>query len=221
MLALDVSPDIRVLSLTLALTFGTGLLFGLAPALQVSKPDLSSVMKQDSSGSAGAAAGGCRRTLVGAQVALCMLLMAGAGLLLRGLYAAHSVDPGFVYGDVVCVLRLRRRGLRRARRGVPTPPARERARGARRRVCRARAAGAARHRGHRGGSVARATARASRGSRRSTPSLRTTFRSSVSRSCSGRTFTDADLSDDARVAIVSRRPRATLGPAKIRSGRRS
>ncbi len=100
MLALDVSPDVRVLSLTLALTFGTGLLFGLAPALQVSKPDLSSVMKQDSSGTGGRRGGRLQAALVGAQVALCMLLMAGAGLLLRGLYAAHSVDPGFAYRDV-------------------------------------------------------------------------------------------------------------------------
>ena len=85
---------------TLALTFGTGLLFGLAPALQVSKPDLSSVMKQDSSGIGGRRGGRLQAALVGAQVALCMLLMAGAGLLLRGLYSAHSVDPGFAYRDV-------------------------------------------------------------------------------------------------------------------------
>ncbi|HEX5046802.1 MAG TPA: ADOP family duplicated permease [Gammaproteobacteria bacterium] len=99
MLGLDMSPDVRVLALTLALTVGTGLVFGLAPALQASKPDLHSVMKQDSSG-AGGRGSRLQATLVGTQVALCMLLMAGAGLLLRGLYSAHTVDPGYDYGAV-------------------------------------------------------------------------------------------------------------------------
>jgi predicted permease len=99
-LALDASPDIRVLWVTLALTFGTGLLFGLAPALHASKPDLHSVMKQDSAGAGSGRRGRLQATLVGAQVALCMVLMIGAGLLLRGLYAAHTVDPGFDYRDV-------------------------------------------------------------------------------------------------------------------------
>ena len=99
-LGLDVSPDIRVLWVTLALTFGTGLLFGLAPALHASKPDLHSVMKQDSAGAGSGRRGRLQATLVGAQVALCMVLMVGAGLLLRGWYAAHSVDPGFDFRDV-------------------------------------------------------------------------------------------------------------------------
>jgi predicted permease len=100
-LVLDPSPDIRVLSLTLALTFGTGVLFGLAPALHASKPDLHTVIKQDSSGGGRSRGGGrLQGTLAGVQVALCMVLMIGAGLLLRGLYAAHTAEPGFVYRDV-------------------------------------------------------------------------------------------------------------------------
>lgn len=97
---LDVSPDIRVLAITVALTFGTGVLFGLAPALHASKPDLHSVMKQDSRGGGSRRSGRLQATLVGAQVALCMVLMIGAGLLLRGLHAAHTVDPGFDYRNV-------------------------------------------------------------------------------------------------------------------------
>ena len=56
--ALDLSPDLRVLSFAIALTFGTGILFGLAPALHVSNPDLHDVMKQDSAGAGGSRRGG-------------------------------------------------------------------------------------------------------------------------------------------------------------------
>jgi predicted permease len=100
-LALDASPDFNVLGVTLALTLGTGILFGLVPALTASKPDLHSVMKQVPSGTGGRRGGRLRATLVAAQVALCMVLMIGAGLLLRGLYSAHTVDPGFAYRDVM------------------------------------------------------------------------------------------------------------------------
>src|SRR5688572_737355 len=54
----DVSPDLRVLSFAVALTVATGILFGLAPALHVSKPDLHAVMKQDSAGAGSGRRGG-------------------------------------------------------------------------------------------------------------------------------------------------------------------
>jgi predicted permease len=98
-LDLDFSPDFRVLWYALALTVGTGFLFGLAPALQVSKPDLNTVMKQDAGGG-GRRGGRLRGTLVGVQVAFCMALMIATGLLLRGLYATYSIDPGFNFRDV-------------------------------------------------------------------------------------------------------------------------
>jgi predicted permease len=94
----DLSPDWRVVSFASALTLGSGLLFGLAPALHVSKPDLHAVIKQDS-----ASAGGSRRSgklralLVGVQVALCVTLTIASGLLLRGLYATYTLDPQFDY----------------------------------------------------------------------------------------------------------------------------
>jgi predicted permease len=97
----DLSPDIRVVAFAALLTFGSGILFGLAPALQVSKPDLNAVVKQDSPGAGSSrGAGRLRGTLVGVQVALCMTLMISAGLLLRGLYATYTIDPGFDYEDV-------------------------------------------------------------------------------------------------------------------------
>jgi predicted permease len=89
-----------VFAITIVLIFGTGVLFGLVPALHSSKPDLHSVMKQDSPGGGSRRGGRLQATFVGAQVALCMLLMIGAGLLLRGLHAAHTADPGFDYRSV-------------------------------------------------------------------------------------------------------------------------
>jgi putative ABC transport system permease protein len=100
-LAVDASPDLRVLTVTLVLTLGTGIGFGLVPALRASRTDLHSIMKQDSAG-AGSSRGGSRLqgVLLGAQVALCMVLIIGAGLLLRGLYAAQTLDPRFDAGSV-------------------------------------------------------------------------------------------------------------------------
>jgi predicted permease len=99
--ALDLRPDVRVLSFAMALTLGTGLLFGLAPALYVSKPDLNGVIKRDAAGAGSSRRGGrLRGTLVGVQVALSMVLMIATGLLLRGLYATYTIDPGFNYRNV-------------------------------------------------------------------------------------------------------------------------
>jgi predicted permease len=98
---LDFGPDVRVLSFALILTLGTSLLFGLVPALHVSKTDLSGVIKQDAAGSGGSRRGGrLRGALVGVQVALSMVLMMATGLLVRGLYTTYTVDPGFAYRDV-------------------------------------------------------------------------------------------------------------------------
>jgi predicted permease len=103
-LVFDLSPDARVLSFAVVLTLATSVLFGLAPALAVSKPNLQAVIKQDTAGAGSSRRGGrLRAALVGMQVALCMALMIAAGLLLRGLYTTYSVDPGFDYRDVVVV----------------------------------------------------------------------------------------------------------------------
>ena len=103
-LVLGVGPDFRVLSFAIVLTLGTTLLVGLAPALAVSRPNLQAVIKQDTAGAGSSRRGGrLRGALVGLQVALCMALMIGAGLLLRGLYTTYTVDPGFDYDDVAVV----------------------------------------------------------------------------------------------------------------------
>jgi putative ABC transport system permease protein len=100
----DVSPDVQVLAFAVALAVGTGILFGLGPALHISKPDLHASMKPDSAGAGSSRRGGrLRGALVGVQVALCMVLMIAAGLLLRGLHATYTIDPGFEYRDVAFV----------------------------------------------------------------------------------------------------------------------
>jgi macrolide transport system ATP-binding/permease protein len=95
--SINAAPDLHVLFYALLLTLCTGIVFGLIPALQSTRPDLNSNMKGD-----GASAGSGKRssrfllkTLVGSQVAVCMVLLLAAGLLLRGLYYAQTVDPGF------------------------------------------------------------------------------------------------------------------------------
>jgi predicted permease len=96
-LALNVAPDFRVLGYALALTLVTGILFGLIPALQSSRLDLNTALKEDGAKSGPGKKSGrfLRNTLVGAQIAVCMILLLAAGLLLRGLYYAQTVDPGF------------------------------------------------------------------------------------------------------------------------------
>jgi predicted permease len=93
----NVSPDLHVWGYSLALTAFTGIVFGLAPALHATRQDLSTAIKGDGGGLIGKAAGGgmLRSTLVGLQVAVCMVLLIAAGLLIRGLYVAQTIDPGF------------------------------------------------------------------------------------------------------------------------------
>jgi predicted permease len=87
--------DLQVLLVSLGITVVTGPLVGLLPALRARRPDLAATMN---SGSKGASSGGRQRTqslLVVAEVALTVVLLASAGLLLRSLANAASVDPGF------------------------------------------------------------------------------------------------------------------------------
>jgi predicted permease len=103
-ISVNLAPDLQVLTYSIGLTIVTGIVFGLAPALQASQPDLHAVMKHDGAAASGGRRGGRLRTaLVGVQVALCMVLMIAAGLLLRGLHATYTVDPGFAYRDVAMI----------------------------------------------------------------------------------------------------------------------
>jgi predicted permease len=116
--AVGVGPDIRVLGYALLLTLITGIVFGLIPALQASRPDVNTALKQ--SGTDGRTADGfLRHALVGTQVAVSMVLLIAAGLLLRGLYLAQTIDPGFEMKNVAAVsFDLRGQGYDAARAGV-------------------------------------------------------------------------------------------------------
>jgi predicted permease len=94
---LNVAPNIPVLAYALGLTLITGIAFGLIPALQSSRLDLNSILKGEGTYSGTGKRSGrfLLNTLVGSQVAVCMVLLLAAGLLLRGLYYAQTVNPGF------------------------------------------------------------------------------------------------------------------------------
>jgi putative ABC transport system permease protein len=99
--AADITVDWRVLVFTLLISVVAGILTGLAPALRLSKVNVSDELKRG--GGRGAETGGkrTRSTLVVAEVALSLMLLAGAGLLLRSLWKLQSVDPGFDIHNVL------------------------------------------------------------------------------------------------------------------------
>jgi predicted permease len=91
---IELQMDWRVLVFTVALSLLTGILFGLLPGLQATRPDLIPALKNEST------LGGYRRSrlrnvLVVAQVSLSLVLLLCAGLVLRGLQRAQQIDPGF------------------------------------------------------------------------------------------------------------------------------
>jgi predicted permease len=94
--ARDIGIDRSVLGFTAFLTILTGIGFGIIPALQASRPDLQSVLKDAGRGaSAGAPRNRVRGALVVMEVAVALVLLAGAGLLLRSFQRLISVEEGF------------------------------------------------------------------------------------------------------------------------------
>jgi predicted permease len=84
-----------VLAFTLGISVIASLLFGLAPALQISRVDLNEALKQGANRAMGGKGGRTRATLVVVEVALSVVLLAGAGLLIRSFVALHHVALGF------------------------------------------------------------------------------------------------------------------------------
>ncbi len=91
----DVSIDERVLGFTFLVSILTGLVFGLAPALQATKPALNETLKEGSRNSGTRRSKSLRNMLVVAEVALVLVLMIGAGLMLNSFLRLQNVDPGF------------------------------------------------------------------------------------------------------------------------------
>jgi predicted permease len=97
---LDVTLDMRVLAFALAVTAATGLVFGLIPALQSSRPDLVPALKDGGWGADGSRAR-ARKLFVGAQVTLSVLLLLVATLTARSFQRGLAMDPGFDPDGVV------------------------------------------------------------------------------------------------------------------------
>jgi predicted permease len=93
-LRIDLGLDWRVLSFTLCLAALTGVVFGALPALQASRPDLVPALKDEAS-LAGYRRSRLRNALIVAQVALSLVLLICAGLIVRSLQQAQSLNPGF------------------------------------------------------------------------------------------------------------------------------
>ena len=97
----EISVDPRVAGFTLLVSVVTGVLFGLAPALQVSRPDLTDALKESGRTTAGLRRNRLRSALVMSEVALCLVLLVGAGLMIRSFAKLNQVDPGFKVDQVM------------------------------------------------------------------------------------------------------------------------
>ncbi|HEY2824581.1 MAG TPA: FtsX-like permease family protein, partial [Gemmatimonadales bacterium] len=93
-LAISIAPDLRLVAYAALLTMGTGLFFGLVPALQATRADLNRALKQDDH-DPDAGRSWLRGALVGTQVTACLTLLLVAGLMLRGLMRVTTVNTGF------------------------------------------------------------------------------------------------------------------------------
>jgi putative ABC transport system permease protein len=91
----EVRLDATVLGFTALLTLATGILFGLVPAAQLSRGDVTGSLKEGTRGSAGGSGQRLRRTLITAEVALALVLLTGGGLLLQTFVRLERADLGF------------------------------------------------------------------------------------------------------------------------------
>lgn len=101
--ALTVSPDARVFGFTAAVCIVTGLLFGLAPALRISRIPPGATLKEGAVTQGRTSRFSVGRLLVCAQVAICLLVLFGAGLLLRSLNNLKNVNLGFSKEHILMV----------------------------------------------------------------------------------------------------------------------
>ncbi|HWX40133.1 MAG TPA: ABC transporter permease [Blastocatellia bacterium] len=93
--------DGRVLAYTSLVSILTGLLFGVAPGLQSSRYDLVEVLKEGARGSTGFRGGRLRNLLVGLEVALAVMLLIGAGLMIRSSLQLQQFDRGFRSANIL------------------------------------------------------------------------------------------------------------------------
>ncbi len=95
-IALEISPDIRIFAYTLLVSCAAGIAFGLAPALQASKSDVNSSLKEEGSAfGQHLSRSRLRGILIAGQMAACLVLLISSALLLRGSQRALKIDSGF------------------------------------------------------------------------------------------------------------------------------
>lgn len=102
-IAFEFKMSLRVMAFTAALAIFTGILFGLAPALRATRPDLVAWLKGDSGALGRFRLFGLRNVLVLVQVALSLVLLIGSGLFLRSLQNASSIDLGIRTSGVLAM----------------------------------------------------------------------------------------------------------------------
>jgi putative ABC transport system permease protein len=91
----ETGVNLTVLAFVLAVSLLTAVLFGLAPALRATRPDLATTLKEQAGAVAGGGHAGWRKVLAAAQVSLSLLLLIGAGLFVRSLQNLKDLNPGF------------------------------------------------------------------------------------------------------------------------------
>ena len=97
----EIGLDASVVGFTLAVSLGTGLLFGLAPLLHLTVDNLAAGLREGGRTTAGSARHQLRQLLVVSEIALAVVLVVGAGLMLRSFAALQSVDPGFDHDELL------------------------------------------------------------------------------------------------------------------------
>ncbi len=98
----DIGLDFPVLAFTVGVSVVTGLVAGLLPALRLTREDVNEALKQGAGRTASDSGGNrTRNALVVAEVAFSLMLLIGAGLLIRSLWALRAVSPGFDPGHVI------------------------------------------------------------------------------------------------------------------------
>ena len=103
------SIDGWVLAFTLAISIGAGIVFGVGPAISLSRTDLHDALKEGARTSAGSSGLRVRRLLVAAELALAIVLLTGAALILKSFWRMNAHPPGFA-PESVLVMKIRLAG---------------------------------------------------------------------------------------------------------------
>jgi predicted permease len=102
-ITLSTTPDAAVLLFTALVSLATGVVFGLAPGLLGTRPQVAATLKDEAGSVAGGASAELRKSLVVAQVALSLVLLIGAGLFLESLTNLRELRPGFDTHNLVTI----------------------------------------------------------------------------------------------------------------------